>query len=207
MAPWFERFGHSLESMAYGKLLSNGDLVEHPDLKSMVLLGGFAPDPKNDVWVTEEGSYWRMVYACPSAQEVHVSCKVAPWAPRAWFGTTIYRGEIWILGGTPLNNEVWAGSNLTKAVKNGDVVWNMIWKQYGDSDSVTWSPRSGLAVASQFQTLSSEALGNDTQVIEYLYVFGGSSVSDPPTSRTTSQCVHRPSHAPSRTTGRVCRVA
>jgi hypothetical protein len=49
IAPWFERYGHSLNSVDI-----DGDGV--PDV--MVLAGGFASSPVNDVWVTYDGVEW-----------------------------------------------------------------------------------------------------------------------------------------------------
>jgi hypothetical protein len=34
----------------------------------------------------------------------------APWEGRAWHASAVYNGSLFILGGTPLNNEVWAGT-------------------------------------------------------------------------------------------------
>ena len=190
IAPWWERFGHSLDTMDYTRLAPDGILERQDNYSAMVLAGGYAPDPKNDVWVSEDGAYWRRVYACPSVLEVHISCKPAPWSPRAWHATTIFHDELWVLGGSPLNNEVWAGSNLTKGKVEGETVWNMLWTRYGNDDSVAWSPRSGLAVASQVQRIIvgdgspwvekggrevrlGADTGNGTVLTEYLYVFGG----------------------------------
>merc|ERR1719453_1038301 len=65
----------------------------------------------------------------------------------------------------------------------------MNWERHGSDESVLWSPRAGLAVASQVQrivvgdgspwiergvtTRYGEDSENRTQTIEYLYVFGG----------------------------------
>jgi hypothetical protein len=31
----------------------------------------------------------------------------APWSPRGWHATAVYNETIWMIGGTPLNSEVW----------------------------------------------------------------------------------------------------
>jgi len=48
IAPWFSRFAHSLDSV---------DLDEDGEEDVMILMGGFAPDPFNDVWVSKNGGF------------------------------------------------------------------------------------------------------------------------------------------------------
>lgn len=38
----------------------------------------------------------------------------APWSPRGWHGTTVYNNTIWMIGGTPLNSEVWVLTGITR---------------------------------------------------------------------------------------------
>ena len=38
----------------------------------------------------------------------------APWAPRGWHSSAVFHNEIWILGGSPLSNDVWRASNLSR---------------------------------------------------------------------------------------------
>jgi len=49
----YQRYGHSLDAIDI-----DGDGVQ--DI--MVLTGGYASSPSNDVWVTEDGSHW--MYVC-----------------------------------------------------------------------------------------------------------------------------------------------
>lgn len=49
LAPWYARFGHTLDVVQATN--HSGVLTE-----LMVLAGGYTPDPDNDVWVTEDGS-------------------------------------------------------------------------------------------------------------------------------------------------------
>ena len=47
-APWYIRYGHSLDALAsdtYGYDL-------------MLLAGGYAPQPMNDQWISEDGNNW-----------------------------------------------------------------------------------------------------------------------------------------------------
>lgn len=49
IAPWYERYGHSLNAI---------DIDGDGEDDLMVLAGGFASSPVNDVWVTENGVNW-----------------------------------------------------------------------------------------------------------------------------------------------------
>jgi hypothetical protein len=55
------------------------------------MLGGGLWHPEhvatNDVWCSEDGQHWDQVTAS------------APWAPRLWFTSVVYRGRMWVLGG------------------------------------------------------------------------------------------------------------
>jgi len=55
---------------------------------------------KNDVWSSEDGAHWK--------QETDA----APWSPRLWFSSVVYRDRMWVLGGWSNNpsknwNDVW----------------------------------------------------------------------------------------------------
>lgn len=45
----YERYGHSLNAVD-----TDGDGLDD----MMVLLGGYASSPSNDMWVTEDGVHW-----------------------------------------------------------------------------------------------------------------------------------------------------
>lgn len=51
--------------------------------------GNYVPKyhAKNDVWSSEDGVNW--------TQET----EAAPWSPRLWFSTAVYRNHLWVLGG------------------------------------------------------------------------------------------------------------
>ena len=85
IAPWYERFAHSMDALDL-----DGDGVT--DI--MLLAGGYSPEPSNDVWITPDGVTW-------------FYCGLAPWSPRAWHSTTVYNNTLFIMGGSPLSNEVW----------------------------------------------------------------------------------------------------
>lgn len=92
IAPWYERYAHSLNAISI-----DGD--DEADL--MVLMGGYSSYPSNDVWVSEDGNKWLFTGH-------------APWAPRAWHSTAVFQGKLWMMGGTPLNNEVWVLDSVEK---------------------------------------------------------------------------------------------
>ncbi len=68
--------------------------------------GNYVPEyeAKNDVWSSGDGVHWEQVTAA------------APWEPRLWFSTAVYRNRMWVLGGwknNPSTNlgDVWFSRN------------------------------------------------------------------------------------------------
>lgn len=57
LAPWYARFGHTLDVL---------QATNHSGVATelMVLVGGYTPDPDNDVWVTEDGSESLSLFLC-----------------------------------------------------------------------------------------------------------------------------------------------
>lgn len=51
--------------------------------------GNYVPhyEAKNDVWCSEDGIHWTLV------------TESAPWHPRLWFSSAVYRDHMWVLGG------------------------------------------------------------------------------------------------------------
>jgi len=118
--PWFKRYGHSLDAVDI-----NGDGVSDV----MILMGGYSPSPSNDIWITEDGINWGIVDEPP------------PWSARAWHFTVTFKGKLWMMGGTPLNNEVWYLNAtkkiirpripLTRSLYNNHT-WKLTWVQAPD---------------------------------------------------------------------------
>lgn len=52
IAPFYARYGHSLDAL---------DLDGNGEDDVMILTGGFAPGPSNDVWLSENGHTWLYV--------------------------------------------------------------------------------------------------------------------------------------------------
>ena len=77
------------------------------DGKMWVMGGGnYVPNyqAKNDVWSSEDGVHWQQV------------SEAAPWSPRIWFSSVVYRDRMWVLGGWsngPSKNwgDVWYSQN------------------------------------------------------------------------------------------------
>lgn len=88
------------------------------------VLGGGNYVPKyhavNDVWSSADGATWEQATAS------------APWSPRLWFSSVVYRNRIWVLGGwsnQPSRN--WGDVWYSKDGKN--------WKQY--PAKICWKER------------------------------------------------------------------
>jgi len=90
------------------------------DNKIWVLGGGnYSPKchARNDVWCSADGVNWTKV------------TEAAPWPPRIWFSSVVYRDRLWVLGGgsgksTPNFGDVWYskdGKNWTQL--KSEVVW------------------------------------------------------------------------------------
>ena len=74
--------------------------------------GNYVPEYTafNDVWMSEDGKQWTRV------------TESAPWHPRLWFSSAVYRGRMWVLGG-------WSNNPS----KNWDDVWY-------SKDGAIWTP-------------------------------------------------------------------
>jgi hypothetical protein len=84
--------------------------------------GNYVPtyQAHHDVWSSDDGVHWRQETAA------------APWPPRLWFSTAVYRGRIWVLGG-------WSNH---PSVNWGDVWSSADGRQWERLDSrVTWKER------------------------------------------------------------------
>ena len=133
IAPWFQRFGHTLT--AYD---SNGDGFND----MMLLMGGFAPMAMNDIWVTVDGSHWTF--------------HEAPWPGRGWHSTVVNNGTLYVMGGSPFTNDVWRLESIKKVNRTVDPLtrasfspytYESKWKQLDDAP---WAPRAGMHVVSQW---------------------------------------------------------
>jgi len=131
--PFFARFGHTLTAID----TDNDGINDH-----MILLGGYTPAPSNDIWVSENGITW-------------VYCGLAPWPPRAMHSTVVNNGTLYIMGGTPLLNDVWYLKSIKKVNRSPPNTRSMYmnytyetqWIQA--TNNAPWCPRCGMSVVSQ----------------------------------------------------------
>ncbi|KAL7447194.1 hypothetical protein ACHAXM_011186 [Skeletonema potamos] len=150
-APWYARYGHSLDALD-----TDGDGIADV----MILAGGSSPIPSNDVWLTTDGSHWFFD-------------GYADWPKRAYHSTAVFQGKIFILGGTPLSNDVWAGSFVKNSTR--EVGYTIKWSQMKDAP---WTPRTGAcSVVHSFDDTDGPSLSNRTEALtnttEALFLLGG----------------------------------
>jgi hypothetical protein len=145
LAPWFHRYGHTMTSL---------DIDNDGREDVMLLLGGYSSVPSNDQWITEDGTTW-------------VYCGLAPWSPRAWHGAVVFKGKLWLLGGTPLNSEVWRLNSVKKISRKTPLTTSFYvnytfaldWERMDDAP---WAHRVGMGLVSQFYFNTS----NDETVLD-----------------------------------------
>lgn len=163
IAPWYARYGHTLN--AYDMDFDGVD-----DL--MILSGGYAPGPSNDLWFTQDGIVW--VYGAN-----------APWSPRAFHSAVVHEGRYYVMGGTPLNNDVWYGENIQRINKAStpltrymylDYTYKFEWKQL---DNAPWSPRVGMTVLSHMYWNSTKNESSADAVNRMILIGGYGGFTDP----------------------------
>ena len=117
VAPWYSRYGHSMDTMDV-----DNDGVD--DL--MILMGGFNPLPSNDIWITTNGTMWFFE-------------RFALWSGRAYHATTVFKNRLLVVGGTPLNNEVWSGYVVRDSTQRSG--FRIGWTQLVKDGKAPWAPR------------------------------------------------------------------
>ncbi|OQR88845.1 hypothetical protein ACHHYP_06601 [Achlya hypogyna] len=92
----------------------------------LVLLEGYSPTPANDIWYSPDGGEMP-----PTAHLAWIQVRYpVPWAQRGWHCAIALNDLFYVMGGSPLNNDVWD----TDSIVNGN------WQATG---SVPWSARTG----------------------------------------------------------------
>jgi len=72
---------------------------------------------RNDVWCSEDGVRWTQV------------ANTAPWAPRIWFASVVYRARMWVLGGWSKEHDNFGDIWYSTDGKNwSEVTSDVIWK-------------------------------------------------------------------------------
>lgn len=151
VAPWYSRFGHSLDTFDV-----DGDGIDD----FMVLMGGYEPTVSNDIWISPDGSIWNFV-------------GYASWPKRAYHSTFKMNGDLYIAGGTPLSNDVWKGYFIPDETTSSG--YKMIWTQVVNNGEAPWAPRCAMCIISQMRKESITTDSNETTVIEknHLFLIGG----------------------------------
>lgn len=156
IAPWFHRFGHTLT--AYDSDKNGVDDM-------MLLMGGYAPDPIDDIWVTEDGFTW--------------TYHKAKWSARAWHSTVVNNGTLFVMGGSPLNNEVWRLDFIGKVNRTTIPLTRSAYMSYTyQSDwtslgNAAWSPRAAMNVLSQWYFNVNQTVDNSTERMVLIGGYGG----------------------------------
>ena len=159
LAPWYERFGHTLDAIDM-----DGDGVDD----FMIQIGGFTPDPMNDIWLTTNGTTWSY-------------CGEAPFSPRGWHSTVIFNGKLHVIGGSPFNSEIWRLEEVNLSTRYQpptratylNYTYVLGWTQLtGDAG---FSPRAGSLIVSQYyyNTTANETMANSTERMVLIGGFGG----------------------------------
>ena len=161
IAPWYQRYGHSLTAYASKK-------DNKPDM--MLLMGGFAPDPIDDIWVTEDGYTW--TYHRPNEG-------AGGWSPRAWHASVVFNGTLYLMGGSPLNNEIWRLDDIWKVNRTTIPLTRTTYMSYTFQSRWTmlghaaWAPMAGMNVLSQWYFSANETSGNSTERLVLIGGYGG----------------------------------
>eukprot|EP01032_Pedospumella_encystans_P017810 gene17810-20287_t len=146
IAPWYQRYGHTLNALD-----TDGDGEDD----MMILLGGYSPTPSNDVWITVNGTNW--IYA-----------GYAPWSKRAWHSTVVFQGKLWLMGGTPLNNEVWKLESITQVPRRAPLTRSMhvvsLYANY--TYALEWTQYNDVSARDKIQ-LTDGTLGNGNHKMQY----------------------------------------
>lgn len=162
--PFYARFGHTLTAI---------DISKNGTDDHMILLGGYTPTPANDIWVTEDGVTW-------------VYCGLAPWPGRAMHSTVVNNGTLYVMGGTPLTNDVWYLKSITKVPRITpntrsmfmDYTYETKWIQA--TSSAPWCPRCGMSVVSQYYfNMNNETVADSRQRMVLVGGYGGFPVGSP----------------------------
>lgn len=149
VAPWYGRYGHSLDALD-----ADGDGIDD----AMVLVGGFDPLPSNEIWISVDGRSWYFDYP-------------APWPARAYHASAVFKGELWIIGGTPLSNDVWAGRLIRRENKASG--YTMSWRLALAPMEAPWRPRAGHCATTQLRRDSYDSDVSNVNYTDYLYIMGG----------------------------------
>lgn len=132
-APWSPRAYHQA-AVLDGKIYVFGGGNYVPDYQAL-----------HDVWCSEDGVHWTLL------------TDAAPWSPRLWFSTAVYRDHLWVLGGWSNNpSKNWGDVWFSKDGKD----WQQLvapesWKARHEHSSFVFQDKLWVA-GGHAQPLSSE---------------------------------------------------
>ena len=147
----------------------NGDGVHD----FMIQIGGFTPDAMADIWLTTDGETWSYTGD-------------APFSGRGWHSTVIFGGKLYLIGGSPLNNEVWRLDSIAQTTRQEpdtradylNYTYNVQWSKLGNGE---FSPRCGATVLTQwyFNATANETASDAVQRMVLIGGYGGYLTDDP----------------------------
>ncbi len=109
--------------------------------------GNYVPEyhALNDVWCSEDGANWAQVTSA------------APWSPRLWFSSAVYRDHLWVLGGWSNNpNKNWGDVWYSKDGKNWiELKADESWKERHEHSAFVFQDKLWIA-GGHAQPLSNE---------------------------------------------------
>lgn len=144
-ANWRPRYGHTLTN------------YKLDNVETLVLIGGFAPSPSNDVWTSLDGEMWNSTAVCVHHRLESRCTGGAPFPGRGWHASTVFLDRIYVLGGSPLTNDVWW--------TNDTVHW------YEAKTPVPWTRRCCMAAEAQVNIVKDAY--NQTFIQHKMFMFGG----------------------------------
>lgn len=114
--------------------------------------GSYVPEyfALNDVWASEDGAHWTRV------------TEAAPWHPRLWFSSAVYRDRMWVLGGwsnDPSRNwgDVWYSKDGAAWTQ---LLSNTVWKERHEHSAFVFQDKLWVA-GGHAQPLNSEVWALD----------------------------------------------
>ena len=104
----------------------------------------------NDVWCTDDGVHWTKV------------TDAAPWHPRLWFASVVYRDRMWVLGGWSNNpSKNWGDVWYSEDGQNWDELKsNVTWKERHEHSAFVFQEKIWIA-GGHARPLSSEVWSLD----------------------------------------------
>jgi len=134
--PWEARYGHSL--------------TEFQD--KLVMIGGFRPVETNEIWTMTVNDEVNTPFRPDLFATEWSRLPVPPFSPRGWHRTVVFSGKLWVIGGMPLNNEVWSTTDLTH--------WEM-------HQTPSFGPRSAFGITVQPRWIRANITDSSSRFFEY----------------------------------------